>query len=99
MHEISKKICAGHRIRTFAPKVGSLAINQQCYRSFYKEFAKKLKIICKIFSKLIEVKKKPLGVLKKVIVSQRNFNQIACVSILQFGENYGFGRKINESYP
>ena len=34
--------------------------------------------------------------LKKVIVSQRNVNQIAYTSILQFGENYGLGRYINE---
>ena len=31
--------------------------------------------------------------LKKVIVSQRNVNQISYISILQFGENYGLGHK------
>ena len=36
--------------------------------------------------------------LKKVIVSQRNVNQIAYTSILQFGENYGLGRNINEGF-
>ena len=30
---------------------------------------------------------------KKVIVSQRNVNQISYISILQFGENYGLGHK------
>ena len=29
----------------------------------------------------------------KVIVSQRNVNQISYISILQFGENYGLGHK------
>ena len=31
--------------------------------------------------------------LKKVVVSQRNVNQISYVSILQFGENYRLGHK------
>ena len=32
-------------------------------------------------------------ILKKVIVSQRNVNQISYISILQFGENHGLGHK------
>ena len=35
---------------------------------------------------------------KKVIVSQRNVNQITYISILQFGERYGFGRSIETRF-
>ena len=42
---------------------------------------------------LIQYVQSRIGVIKKVIVSQRNVNQISYISILQFGENYGLGHK------